>query len=73
MQALPTLEDVARRAGTSVATAGRALGGYGKVAPATRDRILGAARELKLLRERSGAQHEAGIGSYNSADRWKHL
>jgi len=46
LQALPTLEDVARRAGTSVATAGRALGGYGKVAPVTRDRILGAAREL---------------------------
>jgi hypothetical protein len=46
LQALPTLEDVARRAGTSVATAGRALGGYGKVAQATRDRILVAAREL---------------------------
>jgi hypothetical protein len=39
MQALPTLEDVARRAGTSVTTAGRALGGYGKVAPATSKRV----------------------------------
>jgi LacI family transcriptional regulator len=56
MQALPTLE------GTSVATAGRALGGYGKVAPVTRDRILGAARELnyyanalaRSMKQRSG-------------------
>ena len=30
MQALPTLEDVARCAGTAVATAGRALGGMAK-------------------------------------------
>jgi len=28
--------------GTSVATAGRALGGYGKVASATRDRVVAA-------------------------------
>ena len=41
-----TLEDVAKRAGTSVATAGRALGGYGKVAAATRERVLKAARQL---------------------------
>jgi DNA-binding LacI/PurR family transcriptional regulator len=62
MQALSTLEDVARRAGTSVATAGRALGGYGKVAPVTRDRIVGAARELnyyanalaRSMKQRSG-------------------
>jgi DNA-binding LacI/PurR family transcriptional regulator len=55
MQALPTLEDVARRAETAVATAGRALGGYGKVAPVTRDRIFGASPLAQLLRERSGA------------------
>ena len=46
MQALATLEDVAQRAGTSVATAGRALGGYGKVAAETRDRVVAAARQL---------------------------
>jgi DNA-binding LacI/PurR family transcriptional regulator len=46
MRTLATLEDVAQRAGTSIATAGRALGGYGKVAPATRDRVVAAARQL---------------------------
>ena len=46
MRTLATLDDVARRAGISVATAGRALGGYGKVAAATRDRVLAAAQEL---------------------------
>src|SRR3984893_3577973 len=46
MQTLATLEDVAQRAGTSVATAGRALGGYGKVAAETRDRVVAAARQL---------------------------
>jgi LacI family transcriptional regulator len=46
MRTLATLEDVAQRAGTSVATAGRALGGYGKVAAATRDHVITAARQL---------------------------
>jgi LacI family transcriptional regulator len=46
MRTLATLGDVAQRAGTSVATAGRALGGYGKVAATTRDRVLAAARQL---------------------------
>src|ERR1700757_4603820 len=46
MRTLATLDDVAQRAGISVATAGRALGGYGKVAAATRDRVLAAAQEL---------------------------
>jgi LacI family transcriptional regulator len=46
MQVLPTLKDVAQRAGTSVATAGRALGRYGKVASATRERVRKAARKL---------------------------
>jgi DNA-binding LacI/PurR family transcriptional regulator len=46
MRTLATLDDVAQRAGISVATAGRALGGYGKVAVATRDRVLAAAQEL---------------------------
>jgi LacI family transcriptional regulator len=46
MRTLATLDDVAQRAGTSVATAGRALGGYGKVAAETRDRVIAAARQL---------------------------
>ena len=46
MRTLASLSEVARRAGTSVATAGRALGGYGKVAAATRDRVVTAARQL---------------------------
>src|SRR6202051_2393229 len=46
MRILATLEDVAQHAGTSVATAGPSLGGYGKVASATRDRVVAAARQL---------------------------
>jgi DNA-binding LacI/PurR family transcriptional regulator len=46
MRAHATLGDVAQRAGTSVATAGRALGGYGNVSSATRDRVIAAARHL---------------------------
>jgi LacI family transcriptional regulator len=46
MRTLATLSDVAKRAGTSVATAGRALGGYGKVSAATRDRVVEVARQL---------------------------
>jgi DNA-binding LacI/PurR family transcriptional regulator len=42
-----TLEDVARHAGISVATAGRALGNYGRVSTASRNLALRAARELK--------------------------
>jgi DNA-binding LacI/PurR family transcriptional regulator len=46
MRSHATLGDVAQRAGTSVATAGRALGGYGRVAPTTRDRVVAAAQQL---------------------------
>jgi LacI family transcriptional regulator len=45
-QELATLEDVARRAGISVATAGRALGNYGRVSSKTRTLVLKAARDL---------------------------
>ena len=45
-QQLATLEDVARRAGVSVATAGRALGNYGRVSTKTRTLVLRAARDL---------------------------
>jgi LacI family transcriptional regulator len=42
----PSLIDVARRAGVSTATAGRALGGYGQVREQTRVRVEAAATEL---------------------------
>jgi DNA-binding LacI/PurR family transcriptional regulator len=46
MPRVATLRDVAQNASTSVATAGRALGGYGKVSSSTRKRVLDAARKL---------------------------
>ncbi len=41
-----TLKDVARHANVGQATAARALGSYGRINPATRDRVLAAADEL---------------------------
>ena len=46
MPRVATLQDVAQHAGTSVATAGRALGGYGKVSSSTRKRVLDTASKL---------------------------
>lgn len=43
---MATIRDVARRAGVSVATAARALGEYGYVSAATRERVLRASRTL---------------------------
>jgi DNA-binding LacI/PurR family transcriptional regulator len=48
-QPLATLEDVARHAGTSVSTAGRALGNYGRVSARTRNLVLRAASDLNYL------------------------
>jgi LacI family transcriptional regulator len=42
----PTIPDVARAAGVSTATAGRALGGYGPVSDQARARVLTAAEQL---------------------------
>jgi LacI family transcriptional regulator len=44
-----TIRDVALRAGVSQATAARALGGYGYVSDAARQRVLSAARTLGYL------------------------
>ena len=41
-----TITDVAAAAGVSVATAARALGDYGSVSPATKDRVQTAAQQL---------------------------
>jgi len=41
-----TIKDVAKKAGVSVATASRALGGYGYVSKEARDRVLEAAKKL---------------------------
>jgi LacI family transcriptional regulator len=43
---IATIPDVARVAGVSPATAARALGGYGSVSPAARDKVVAAAAEL---------------------------
>ena len=43
-----TIQDVARRAGVSTATASRAISGYGYVSPASRDQVLAAADGKKL-------------------------
>lgn len=41
-----TLSDVAKKAGTSLSTASKALGGQPRVSPKTRERVLKAAEEL---------------------------
>lgn len=41
-----TIKDVAQKAGVGQATAARALGGYGRINPATRKRVLVAAEQL---------------------------
>lgn len=53
MQQSVTLAAVAAHAGVSVATASRALSGRGDLAPATRRRVLAAARALGYRRERA--------------------
>jgi LacI family transcriptional regulator len=41
-----TVQDVAREAGVSKATAARVLGGYSVTSPAVRDKVMAAARSL---------------------------
>jgi LacI family transcriptional regulator len=51
--ARPTIREVAGAAGVSIATVSRVINGRPDVAPATRDRVLGAVRELGFSSNRS--------------------
>jgi LacI family transcriptional regulator len=51
--ARPTIREVAGAAGVSIATVSRVINGRPDVAPATRDRVLGAVRELGFSGNRS--------------------
>ena len=51
--------DVAALAGVSAATVSRSLRGRGSVSPATRQRVLDAARELSY----SASPHASGLAS----------
>ncbi|HVU92945.1 MAG TPA: LacI family DNA-binding transcriptional regulator [Jatrophihabitans sp.] len=55
-----SIEDVARRAGVSIATVSRALRGLPDVAPATRDRVLQAAAELDYVASPFAARLASG-------------
>ncbi len=58
--ARPTIRDVARAAGVSIATVSRVINGRPDVAPATRDRVLGAVRELGFSGNRSARSLVSG-------------
>jgi DNA-binding LacI/PurR family transcriptional regulator len=55
-----SIEDVARRAGVSIATVSRALRGLPDVATATRDRVIAAARELDYIASPFAARLASG-------------
>ena len=55
-----SIEDVARRAGVSIATVSRALRGLPDVAAATRDRVLSAANELDYVASPFAARLASG-------------
>ncbi|SHG81017.1 transcriptional regulator, LacI family [Jatrophihabitans endophyticus] len=55
-----SIEDVARRAGVSIATVSRALRGLPDVATATRDRVLAAAAELDYVASPFAARLASG-------------
>jgi DNA-binding LacI/PurR family transcriptional regulator len=62
-QGSPTVEDVARRADVSRATAARALAGYGPIRPDTRERVISAAAELGYVVNRAARALAAGRGT----------
>lgn len=55
-----TIEDVARRASVSAATVSRALRGLPNVSPATRERVLAAARDLEYVGDPSASRLAGG-------------
>lgn len=63
----PTIQDVASLARVSTSTVGRAIGGYGPVSPAARERIAAAATQLGYRRNSlarsmiTGTTHTIGI------------
>ena len=59
----PTLEDVARLAGVSRATAARALTGSGPVRAETREQVLSAASDLAYVANRAARALAAGSGT----------
>jgi LacI family transcriptional regulator, galactose operon repressor len=71
---LPTMKDVARRAGVSVTTVSHALNGTRFVEPETAERVLAAARELgyapnRIARGlRTGASRTIGVISPSAQD-----
>ncbi|MGW6454348.1 LacI family DNA-binding transcriptional regulator [Streptomyces sp. NPDC055078] len=60
-----TIYEVAQRAGVGIATVSRALRGTGSVRPATRERILRAARELNFIPSRLGVSLAEGRHAAN--------
>jgi DNA-binding LacI/PurR family transcriptional regulator len=55
-----SIEDVAKRAGVSIATVSRSLRGLPDVAPSTRDRVLAAARDLDYVASPFAARLASG-------------
>lgn len=70
----PRIEDVARRAGVSIATVSRALRGLANVKPVTRQRVLRAAAELNYTVNPSASRLAAGrtlmVGIVGDAANW---
>jgi DNA-binding LacI/PurR family transcriptional regulator len=58
-----SIEDVAKKAGVSIATVSRSLRGLPDVATATRDRVLAAARELNYVASPFAARLASGRSS----------
>lgn len=61
----PTIYEVARRAGVSIATVSRTLRDTGPVAPATRAKVLAAVEELRFTPSRLGVSLAEGRNAAN--------